>query len=146
MNIDDIIRDAADTIRQIPALSSVEVFEEDKGDIAQELERAIAQQAFSVTVGWNGFTPQIGGPTAPHATPFGTVKIVVAVFEMPAVNRAGDGTPRLLGAAKEIAKALDGAASEGMDETLHLRAISPIQQLDRGVITCDVEFETKATL
>lgn len=146
MNIDDIIRDAADTVRQIPALSSVEVFEEDKGDIAQEIDRAIAQQSFCVTVGWNGFTPQIGGQTAPHETPFGTVKIVVSVFESPVVNRTDERAPRLLGAAKEIAKALDGAASEGMDETLHLSAISQIQQLDRGVITCDVEFETKATL
>ena len=146
MNIDNIIHDAADTVRQIRALSSVEVFEEDKGDIAQEIDRAIAQQSFCVTVGWNGFTPQIGGPTAPRETPFGTVKVVVAVFENPVLNRSTEGTPRLLGAAKEIAKALDGAASEGMDDALHLRAISQIQLLDRGVITCDVEFETKATL
>lgn len=146
MNIDDIIRDAADTIRQIPALSSASVLEEDKGDIAKKLETSVAQQAFCVTVGWNGFTPQIGGPTAPRETPFGTARIVVAVFEKPVVNRSREGTTRLLGAAREIAKALDGAASEGMDDTLHLRAISQIQQLDRGVITCDVEFETKATL
>ena len=41
MNIDDIIRDAADTVRQIQALSSIEVFEEDKGDIATECRRII---------------------------------------------------------------------------------------------------------
>lgn len=147
MKIHEIVRDAADTIREIGILSRVAVIEEDKGNVATELESAVGRTNFAVVVGWDGFTPRIVGETAPHETPFGSVTIVATIFEKPVVNRANPSAPRILQAAQEIAKALDGAASEDMDDVMHLRRISPVSEVERsGVVMCTVEFETKATL
>ena len=73
-------------------------------------------------------------------------EIVVAVYESPVTNRTDENAPRLLGMAAAIAKAVNDLGTEDMDEGLHFVKISPIQQLDRGVITCDVVFRTKNTI
>lgn len=146
MNIEDIIHDVADTLKENETCKSVPILEEDKGNVLAKLDIAIAQQSLAIVVGWNGFSPQIGGKTAPGESPFGGVTVVVQVFEKPIINRTNEANPHLLTLAQEIAKALDGAASEGMDDALHLKKISPISEIGEDVITCDVEFETKATL
>lgn len=146
MNVNDIVRDAAETVGRIPRFSGVPVLEEDKGNIVAELGKKIAQQNACAVVGWNGFSPKIGGVNAPGETPFGTVTIVVQVFEKPAVNRRSETNPRLLDLAQDVAIELDGAASEGMDDTLHLSRISPIVELDGGIISCDIEFTTSTNL
>lgn len=146
MDINTIIKDAADTIREIDGFASIPVLEEDKGNVLAELDAKIAQQSLAVVVGWNGFTPRNGGPTSPEGSPFGSVTVVAVIYEKPIVNRTKGGSPTLLMLAQAIAKELDGAASAGMDDTLHLKKISPVSEIGDGVITCDVEFETKATL
>lgn len=147
MNINDIIRDTADTVKAIPIFAGIDVLEEDKGDIVGKLAAALAKtKPLAAIVGWNGFTPKVVGGTAPHGAPFGDVTVVVQIFEKPVVNRKNDANPRLLNLAQEVAKALDGAATERMDDVMHLKRISPVSELDRGVITCDVEFFTKASL
>ena len=148
MNIDTLIHETAEAIRGIEKLHDTEIFEEDLGDVAQNIEVAIVQQARCVTVGWNGcdhVATQQGTGEDPDAL-LVQANINVAVFEMPVVNRANDGAPRLLGMAAAIAKAVDNLGTEDMDEGLHFVKITPIQELDRGVITCDVVFRIKNNL
>jgi len=147
MKIQDITSDAADALRGIPVLAGREVIEEDKGNVETNIRTAIGKTSLCVVVGWNGFTPRIVGDTAPRGTPFGTVSVVVSVFERPHVNRAKTGAPRLLDVAQEVAKALDGAASEGMEDVMHLKRIAPVAEVGAaGDVFTTVEFETKATL
>lgn len=147
MNINDIIQDTAETVKSIPIFAGIDVIEEDKGDIVGKLNAALAKaKPLAAIIGWNGFTPKVVGSTAPHSAPFGDVTVVVQLFEKPVVNRKNAANPRLLNLAQEVAKALDGAASERMDDRMHLRRISPVSELDRAVIACDVEFSTKASL
>lgn len=146
MTIDTLVKNTADTIREIEICRTLPVLEEDKGNILAKLEEEIAKGSLAIVVGWNGFTPRIGGATAPKELPLGSVTIVVQIYERPVINRANVASPHLLTLAQEIAKALDGVASEDMDDTLHLKKISPVSEIGEDVITCDVEFETKATL
>ena len=145
MNIDILIHEIAEVIKTIPAIADTPVFEEDEGDIAQKIEIEIGQTNRCITVGWNGCEhvatqrPQGDDPDALYVQP----EIVVAIYESPVTNRADEEAPRLLGMAAAIAKAVDNLGTEDMDEGLHFVKISPIQQLDRGVITCDVVFRTK---
>ena len=145
--IDTLVRDTADTVRAIPLFAGIDVLEEDKGDVSAKLDVAIARtKSVAAVVGWNGFVPKISGRTAPEGSPFGEVTIVVQLFERPAVNRRNDANPHLLHLAQAVAKEIDGASSDGMEDELRLKRISPVSELDRGVITCDVEFTTKASL
>ena len=145
MNIDILIHETAQVIRKLAAIGDTPVFEEDEGDIAQKIEIEVAQTHRCIVVGWNGCEhvatqrPQGDDPDALYVQP----EIVVVVYESPVTNRADEGAPRLLGMAAAIAKAVNDLGTEDMDEGLHFVKISPIQQLDRGVITCDVVFRTK---
>lgn len=141
MNIDDIVREAAETVAEIPALSGYKVIEEDKGDVSKKLEMSVAQQKLAVVVGWNGFTPVASGRHDNGETR-GTASVIVTVYEKPIENRTNPSSPRLLQVAQEIARTLNCASSEGMEDVMHLKRISPVAELDRGVITCDVEFST----
>ena len=148
MNIDILIHETAEAIRKIAAIGDTPVFEEDVGDIAQKIEVEIGQTYRCIVVGWNGCEhvasqrPQGDDPEALYVQP----EIVVAVYESPIENRTDENVPRLLGMAAAIAKAVNDLGTEDMDEGLHFVKISPIQQLDRGVITCDVVFRTKNTI
>lgn len=145
MNIDILIHETAQVIRKLAAIGDTPVFEEDEGDIAQKIEIEIGQTRRCIVVGWNGCEhvatqrPQGDDQDALYVQP----EIVVAVYESPVTNRADEGAPRLLGMAAAIAKAVNDLGTEDMDEGLHFVKISPIQLLDRGVITCDVIFRTK---
>lgn len=156
MDIQTIIEETADTIRQIKSLAGVPVIEIDKGNVSKELEIKVAQAKVAITVGWNGFTPTIQGETAPGGL-FGSTTIVVSLFEKPIVNRANATAnranatePTLMNMAQAIARELHNAIAEGMSAPLYLKRITPISELAQGkdssVVTCDVEFETKTSL
>ena len=148
MNIDILIHETAEAIKAIAAIQDTPVLEEDVGDIARQLEIAVGKTKRSIVVGWNGCErvasqrPDGDDPDALYVQP----EIVVSVFETPVTNRTRPNAPRLLGMAAAIAKAVDNLGTEDMDEGLHFVKISPIQQLDRGIITCDVVFRTKNTI
>ena len=148
MNIDILIHETAEAIKKVAAIGDTPVFEEDVGDIAQKIEVEIGHTYRCIVVGWNGCEhvatqrPQGDDQDALYVQP----EIVVAVYESPVTNRADENVPRLLGMAAAIAKAVNNLGTEDMDEGLHFVKISPIQQLDRGVITCDVVFRTKNTI
>ena len=145
MNIDILIHETAEAVREIAAIGDTPVFEEDLGDVAQNIDIEIGKTYRCITVGWNGCghvasqRPQGSDPDALYVQP----EIVVSIFESPIENRGDESAPRLLGMAAAIAKAVDNLGTEDMDEGLHFVKISPIQQLDRGIITCDVVFRTK---
>ena len=145
MNIDTLIHEIAETIRGIAAIGDTPVIEEDKGDIAQKIEVEIGQTYRCIVVGWNGCEhvasnrQQGDDPDALYVQP----ELVVSVYESPVLNRSDENAPRLLGMAASIAKSIDNTAADDMDDGLHFVKISPIQLLDRGVITCDVVFRTK---
>lgn len=148
MNIDILIHETAEAIKAIAAIQDTPVLEEDVGDIARKLEISVAKTKRSIVVGWNGCDhvatqrPKGNDPDALYVQP----EIVVSVFETPVTNRTNPNAPRLLGMAAAIAKAVDNLGTEDMDEGLHFMKISPIQQLDNGIITCDVTFRTKNTI
>ena len=148
MNIDILIHETAEAIKAIAAIQDTPVLEEDVGDISRQLEIAVGKTNRSIVVGWNGcehvatHRPDGDDPDALYVQP----EIVVSVFETPVTNRTRPNAPRLLGMAAAIAKAVDNLGTEDMDEGLHFMKISPIQQLERAIITCDVTFRTKNTI
>lgn len=149
MNIDILIRECAEVIRGIPAIGDTPVFEEDKGDVSQKIEIEIGQTYRCLIVGWNGCEHIASEKPADEEDPnalYVQPEIVISVYENPIENRVEESAPRLLAMAAAIAKTLDGLGTEDMDEGLHFIKISPIQQLDRGVITCDVVFRTKNSI
>ncbi len=146
MKIETLTKDAADTLRELDICKTIDVIEEDVGDVVTKLQAAIAKTSLCVVVGWDGFTPKIGGPTSPRERPLGKASVVVSVFENPITNRVNQASPRLLAIAQAAAVALDGAASEGMSDTLHLKVITKVQELNKTTITCDVVFETEVNL
>ena len=145
MSIDEIVREAVETIAEIAIFSDVPVLDEDKGNVANKLEISIAQQKIAVVVGWNGFNP-VASERAANGMTRGTASIIATVFEKPVENRASGSRPHLLEAAQEIARELDSAAAEGMEDALHLKRISPVADLGNGVISCDIEFSTVCAL
>ena len=148
MNIDILIHETAEAIKKIATIGDTPVFEEDVGDIAQKIDVEIGQTYRCIVVGWNGCEhvasqrPQGDDPEALYVQP----EIVVSVYESPIENRTDENVPRLLGMAAAIAKQVNDLGTEDMDEGLHFVKITPIQQLDRGIITCDVVFRTKNTI
>ena len=148
MNIDILIHETAEAIKKIAAIGDTPVFEEDVGDIGQKIEVEIGQTYRCIVVGWNGCEhvasqrPQGDDQEALYVQP----EIVVSVYESPIENRTDENVPRLLGMAAAIAKHVNDLGTEDMDEGLHFVKITPIQQLDRGIITCDVVFRTKNTI
>lgn len=148
MKISDIIRETVETLQGCEEISGVPVLREDIGDIEATLAADVARCSACVVVGWSGFTPIIQGCTAPDATPAGTVGIVASVFEKPAVNRANPSAHTVGDIAIAIAIALNGASADGMDAPLWLKSIGKVTDLGErsGVVTCDVSFETKASL
>ena len=148
MRIQSIVEEAAATIRELPIAEFFPVIEEDKGNVATEVETAIAKTSLCVTVGWNGFTARLVGATAPGEVPVGRISVVATVFERPVVNRApGKGKrPRILDVAQAVAVALDNAAAEGMEDPLHFKRISEVAGVGQDSVFCTVEFETTAAL
>jgi len=144
----DIVKEAVETLRECEALVGVPVIQEDLGNLRNKVDTEIAKRSVCVVVGWNGFTPILQGETAPGETPLGTVGIVASVFEKPDDNRYHSGSPTICDIAIAIADALNGAIAEGMAAPLWLKSIGKVADFGEksGVVTCDVNFETKASL
>ena len=143
MILDDLIEKTAEEARRIPCLAGRDVISMKKGDASAKLQSEIAKNRFAVVIGWNGFTNRADS----CKTCYGTVTIVASVFERPVVNRKlGGDVPTLLDAAQEIAKALNLYTPEPGQSPLVLKLISPVKEVATGVVSCDVEFETNATL
>ena len=143
MTLDELIENTVEETRQIPCLAGRDVINEKKGDATAKLQADIAKNRFAVVIGWSGFTNRADS----CKTCYGTVTIVASVFERPVVNRKlGGDVPTLLDAAQEIAKALNLYTPEPGQSPLVLKLISPVAEIAQGVISCDVEFETNATL
>ena len=143
MTLDELIENTVEETRQIPCLAGRDVINEKKGDATAKLQADIAKNSFAVVIGWSGFTNRADS----CKTCYGTVTIVASVFERPVVNRKlGGDVPTLLDAAQEIAKALNLYTPAPGQSPLVLKLISPVQEVATGVVACDVEFETNATL
>ena len=143
MILDELIEKTAEEARRIPCLAGRNVISMKKGDASAKLQSDIAKNRFAVVVGWNGFTNRADS----SKTCYGTVTVVVEVFERPVVNRKlGGDVPTLLDAAQEIAKALNLYTPAPGQSPLVLKSISRAAEIAQGVISCDVEFETNVTL
>lgn len=143
MTLDELIENTVEETRQIPCLAGYPVINEKAGDATAKLQAAIGKNRFAVVIGWNGFTNR--GDSC--RTCYGTVTIVASVFERPVVNRKlGGDAPTVLDAAQEIAKALNLYTPAPGQSPLVLKRISPVQEVASGVVSCDIEFETNATL
>ena len=147
MNIDAIIHEVAETICLLHQIGDTRVFEQDLDDVAQSVEN-VAKTLRCIVVGWNG-CEHVASERARGDDPnalYVQAEIVVSVYENPSENRSHGGAPHLLGMAAAIANAIDNAATEDMDEGMHFVRITPIQQLQHGIVTCDVVFRTKVNL
>lgn len=134
MNIDEMVKETADTIRKLPCFSGTEVLEMDVGDVNNAIDTAIAQTNRCVLVRWNGFKPVKQG----NGSLIGNANIVAHVYETPAVSRAQEGALHLLDMAAEIARTLHGASAEGMSVPLFVDEITPVEERGNGMITCAV--------
>ena len=134
MDIDEIVRETADTIRQLPTFSGTQVLEMDVGNVFSAIEDEVAKTYRCVLVRWNGFKPKKQG----KGSLIGNASIVAHVYETPDVSRAKEGSPHLLDMAAAIARALHGASAEGMSVPLFVDDITPVEERDNGMITCAV--------
>ena len=135
MNIDDMVKETADTIRKLPLFAgNTKVLEMDVGDVSNAIETEVAQTNRCVLVRWNGFKPVKQG----NGLLIGNASIVAHVYETPDVSRAKEGAPHLLDMAAAIARALHGAAAKGMSVPLFVDEITPVEEREGGMITCAV--------
>ena len=135
MNIHDMVKETADTIRKLPVFAgSTKVLEMDVGDVNNAIETEVAQTTRCVLVRWNGFKPVKQG----NGSLIGNASIVAHVYETPDVSRATEGAPHLLDMAAAIARALHGASAEGMSVPLFVDEITPVEEREGGMITCAV--------
>lgn len=156
MNLRRIIYEAADTLRQIPAIrnNEVAVIEMEKGDIIAKVQAELGHLSRCVVVSLDRFTPTATG----EGGLYGRISLVVSVFEKPAVNRMDEGdvplespdfetSPTILNIAQACANALDRAMCEGMNGALFLDEITPVAELTedgfQGCVTCDAVFTAK---
>lgn len=146
MNIDNLIHEAAEVIRNLEFFASTPVFEEDLGNIDENIESGTAQTSRCAMVGWNGCEHEATERGRDANGLLVNVNLVVSLFESPVVNRTDASAPRLLQMAQLVAKTLDDLGTEDMDEGLHFANISKIVEIRPGVITCDVTFKTKNSL
>lgn len=140
MDLQELQNCIAGRVRKIPLLAGLPIFEEEKGNIIENVEQEIARSSFCVVVGSLSFTDE-----APDSTLcYGRSSITVSVFEDPFLNRASSGHPTYLQTAQAIAK--DLKLFDTGDGHLTSPTISEPQDLGGGVISCTVRFEIKTTL
>ena len=144
MNIENLMKEAADTLRKTAELQDTPVVVEDLGDVSNKIEAEIGKSSRCILVGFGGSAPvkqgQVGDVLVDN------VKLVVSVFEKPVVNRKAEGVPTLLAMAQAVRRELTGAKTKDMSSVLFYRGISPIAELTGGRVSCDVSFDTKDTL
>ena len=134
MNIDDMVKETADTIRKLPVFVQTKVLEMDVGDVTSAIENEVAKTTRCVLVRWNGFKPVKQG----NGSLIGKASIVAHVYETPDVSRTTEGAPHLLDMAAVIARELHGASAKGMSVPLFVDDITPVEERGDGMITCAV--------
>lgn len=140
MDLQELQNRVAERIRSIECLASLPIFEEEKGNIIENVESEIPRTSFCVVIGSLAFTDE-----APDSSLcYGRTTVTVTVFEDPFLNRETAGRPTYLQAAQAIAKSLK-LFNTG-DGTLTSPTISEPQDLGGGVISCTVRLEIKTTL
>lgn len=144
MNIENLLKEAADSLRNMDELQATPVIIEDLGDVSNKIESEIGKSARCILVGFGGSAPVKQGNVGEVIVD--NVKLVVSVFEKPVVNRRARGVPTLLGMAQAVRRELTGAKTKDMSSVLFYRGISPIAELTGGRVSCDVSFDTKDTL
>ena len=140
MDINAILEHTAATIRAIPEMAGVDVLEVHKGNVANKLEIAVAQQRFAVLVGWNGFKSRSNS----SKTIVGDTTLTVDIFEKPVITREVNGSrgrsPSLLDAARIIANAVNLSQPPGQSPIV-FRSIDPVSEPRPGVISTTVNFD-----
>ena len=144
MNIENLLKEAADSLRNMDELQATPVIIEDLGDVSNKIESEIGKSARCILVGFGGSAPVKQGNVGDVIVD--NVKLVVSVFESPVVNRSAEGVPTLMGMAQAVRRELTGAKTKDMSSVLFYRGISPIAELTGGRVSCDVSFDTKDTL
>lgn len=144
MNIENLLKEAADSLRNMDELQATPVIIEDLGDVSNKIESEIGKSARCILIGFGGSAPVKQGNVGDVIVD--NVKLVVSVFEKPVVNRRAHGVPTLLGMAQAVRRELTGAKTKDMSSVLFYRGISPIAELTGGRVSCDVSFDTKDTL
>lgn len=140
MDLQELQNRVAERIRSIECLASLPIFEEEKGNIIENVESEIPRTSFCVVIGSLAFTDE-----APDSSLcYGRTTVTVTVFEDPFLNRETAGRPTYLQAAQAIAKSLK--LFDTGDGTLTSPTISEPQDLGGGVISCTVRLEIKTTL
>ena len=140
MDLQELQNKVAERIRSIECLASLPIFEEEKGNIIENVESEIPRTSFCVVIGSLAFTDE-----APDSSLcYGRTTVTVTVFEDPFLNRETAGRPTYLQAAQAIAKSLK--LFDTGDGTLTSPTISEPQDLGGGVISCTVRLEIKTTL
>ena len=144
MKLTSLIHDVAVFIRNIDCLKTTTVIEEDLGDVATKLQKELGQTSRCVLVGFGGADPVKQGAGGPLVA---KTRLVVSCFERPVTNRrSGEDTPTALSMAQTIARELQGTRNEDMASVLFFRRITPLAELQGGVVSCDVVFDTDDTL
>lgn len=127
-------------VREIPILAGLPVFEEELGNVIENVQQEVARTSFCVVIGSLGFADE-----APDArTCYGESSVTVTVFEDPMLNRETKGRPTYLQTAQAIAKELK--LFDTGDGRLTSPTISDPQDLGDGVISCTVRLKFKTTL
>ena len=140
MDLQELQNKIAERIRSIECLASLPIFEEEKGNIIENVESEIPRTSFCVVIGSLAFTDE-----APNSSLcYGRTTVTVTVFEDPFLNRETAGRPTYLQAAQAIAKSLK--LFDTGDGTLTSPTISEPVDLGGGVISCTVRLEIKTTL
>ena len=140
MELQELQTRIARRVREIPCLAGLPIFEEEMGNVIENVQNEIPRTNFCVVVGSLAFTDE-----APDSSLcYGESSITVTVFEDPMLNRETEGHPTYLKAAQEIAKALK--LFDSGDGTLTSPTISEPTDLGDGVISCTVRLKLKTTL
>ena len=140
MDLQGLQNRIAERVRAIECLASLPIFEEEKGNIIENVETEIPRTSFCVVIGSLAFTDE-----APDSSLcYGRTTMTVTVFEDPFLNRETAGRPTYLQAAQAIAKSLK--LFDTGDGTLTSPVISEPVDLGGGVISCTVRLELKTTL
>ena len=142
MSIEQLMPSVRDMLTEVPYLYGTPVIVEDLGDIANGIETYFGKSTRCVVVMFAGSEPVKQGA----GLLLDSVKIAVRCYDKPSLTRVDNPGLTLLGMAQEIARALQGKKSPGMASCLFYRGISQITQHNKGVVSCDVFFDTKETI
>lgn len=127
-------------VRQIPLLAGLPVFEEEKGNVVENVRQELGRTSFCVVVGAASFSDEAPDSSLCH----GTATVAVSVFEDPFVNRANEGRPTFTAAAQAVAKALK--LFDTGDGVLTSPRISDPDDLGGGCVSVTVTLTAKTTL